>query len=380
MRNDDEIDKSGEAGVIMTNVTNNLSHDEKNVSKSMCKNGSPSSLYPLEEETVRSSPLRFSQCNQSSINMAECDKAFLANISMKPVGQSQNKKQGVVGLTGRWSKEEHQIFLEGIKIHGKEWKKIAEMVATRTVVQIRTHAQKYFQKIAKREAIIAAGGIPPADRPRKKKVKKKASGKRKLSTIDAKQVADFVNSALPTKDSLFLLLPQERGSGFFMPRENSPTSVADLDFQFGAGGRTERRGGRKRKKVKRGRLRQDGMGMDVSELFTSCSSLCGDFVPCDTASEVPLVNWLNDVTTCGLKSDTDGSSDSPDTHSDFEATCCPPMYNCTWPDRSSAMEGGQMQSNKWDDPWSASWDLSAAELDHFTTGARFVSEDTVVQK
>lgn len=51
--------------------------------------------------------------------------------------------------TGRWSKEEHAIFMEGLRTHGKEWKTIAQMVETRTVVQIRTHAQKYFQKLAK---------------------------------------------------------------------------------------------------------------------------------------------------------------------------------------------------------------------------------------
>ncbi|GBG31880.1 Myb family DNA-binding protein, SHAQKYF family [Hondaea fermentalgiana] len=50
---------------------------------------------------------------------------------------------------GRWTHEEHSIFLEGLKLHGKEWKKISDMIQTRTVVQIRTHAQKYFQKVAK---------------------------------------------------------------------------------------------------------------------------------------------------------------------------------------------------------------------------------------
>lgn len=51
--------------------------------------------------------------------------------------------------TGRWTSEEHNIFLEGLKLHGKGWKAIAQMIKTRTVVQIRTHAQKYFQKLAK---------------------------------------------------------------------------------------------------------------------------------------------------------------------------------------------------------------------------------------
>ena len=52
-------------------------------------------------------------------------------------------------FTGRWTKEEHEKFVKGLDMYGKEWKKIANMIETRTVVQIRTHAQKYFQKIAK---------------------------------------------------------------------------------------------------------------------------------------------------------------------------------------------------------------------------------------
>ena len=51
--------------------------------------------------------------------------------------------------TGRWTYDEHRLFLRGLELHGKGWKKIASLIKTRTVVQIRTHAQKYFQKIAK---------------------------------------------------------------------------------------------------------------------------------------------------------------------------------------------------------------------------------------
>jgi len=51
--------------------------------------------------------------------------------------------------TGRWTSEEHNLFLLGLKKYNKQWKSIAELVKSRTVVQIRTHAQKYFQKLDK---------------------------------------------------------------------------------------------------------------------------------------------------------------------------------------------------------------------------------------
>ena len=50
---------------------------------------------------------------------------------------------------GRWTQEEHDLFMQGLKIHRKQWKLIADLIKTRTVVQIRTHAQKYFQKVMK---------------------------------------------------------------------------------------------------------------------------------------------------------------------------------------------------------------------------------------
>ena len=51
--------------------------------------------------------------------------------------------------TGRWTKEEHEAFMAALQLYGKEWKKVAAKVKTRTIVQTRTHAQKYFQKLQK---------------------------------------------------------------------------------------------------------------------------------------------------------------------------------------------------------------------------------------
>ena len=50
---------------------------------------------------------------------------------------------------GRWTPEEREMFEKLLRKHGKEWKKISEILQTRTVVQVRTHAQKYFKKLAK---------------------------------------------------------------------------------------------------------------------------------------------------------------------------------------------------------------------------------------
>lgn len=39
--------------------------------------------------------------------------------------------------TGRWTREEQQRFIEGLERYGKEWKKVAAVVETRTIVQVR---------------------------------------------------------------------------------------------------------------------------------------------------------------------------------------------------------------------------------------------------
>ncbi|ETV87652.1 hypothetical protein H257_01151 [Aphanomyces astaci] len=47
---------------------------------------------------------------------------------------------------GRWTSQEHAAFLEGIKLFGKNWRRVAQVVGTRNAVQTRTHAQKYLLK------------------------------------------------------------------------------------------------------------------------------------------------------------------------------------------------------------------------------------------
>lgn len=51
--------------------------------------------------------------------------------------------------TGRWTQQEHVLFIEGLKIYGKNWKKVESYIGTRTGTQIRSHAQKFFNRIKK---------------------------------------------------------------------------------------------------------------------------------------------------------------------------------------------------------------------------------------
>ena len=51
---------------------------------------------------------------------------------------------------GRWSNDEKKLFILGLKIFGKDFKSIQKLVKSRSLVQIRSHSQKYFKKIYKK--------------------------------------------------------------------------------------------------------------------------------------------------------------------------------------------------------------------------------------
>lgn len=44
--------------------------------------------------------------------------------------------------SGRWSEEEHNIYLKAKKMYGPNWHMIAVMVGTRSRVQVKSHDQK----------------------------------------------------------------------------------------------------------------------------------------------------------------------------------------------------------------------------------------------
>ena len=50
---------------------------------------------------------------------------------------------------GNWTKEEHQRFIESIFIFGFDWKKMEQYIQTRTIVQVRSHSQKFIYNLKK---------------------------------------------------------------------------------------------------------------------------------------------------------------------------------------------------------------------------------------
>lgn len=67
----------------------------------------------------------------------------------------------------KWTEQEHERFLEALKLYGRSWRQIQDHIGTKTAVQIRSHAQKFFSKVVREPGASSAIEIPPP-RPKRK--------------------------------------------------------------------------------------------------------------------------------------------------------------------------------------------------------------------
>lgn len=100
-------------------------------------------------------------CHDANVADMELDSVDEPTTNSVTLGHDASAK---TPTSGRWTREEHEAFLKGLAIYGREWKKVAKSIPTRTSAQIRSHAQKYFAKLSKDEqtrlstAVVKGGG------------------------------------------------------------------------------------------------------------------------------------------------------------------------------------------------------------------------------
>ncbi|XP_010459445.1 PREDICTED: protein REVEILLE 7 [Camelina sativa] len=114
-----------------------------------------------EEEL--SSNVENGSCNSNEGTTSHCWTENIVKVR-KPYTVTKQRE--------KWSEEEHDRFLEAIKLYGRGWRQIQEHIGTKTAVQIRSHAQKFFSKMTQEADTISersnkAVVIPPP-RPKRK--------------------------------------------------------------------------------------------------------------------------------------------------------------------------------------------------------------------
>lgn len=125
--------------------------------------------------------------NGSSAQSASCGKKNAVCQGQTAIQISDSN------ISGRWTAAEHKEFLKGLKVYGREWKRVAILIPSRTSAQIRSHAQKYFMKVSKHQQQLLA-----------------LAEKRRTSFPDA----------MPSKSDAYVLLHDQSMSQSFIDKMN----------------------------------------------------------------------------------------------------------------------------------------------------------------
>ncbi|PKA60156.1 Transcription factor ASG4 [Apostasia shenzhenica] len=87
-----------------------------------------------------------------------------ASASSEDPNKKIRKPYTITKSRESWTEQEHDKFLEALQLFDRDWKKIEAFVGSKTVIQIRSHAQKYFLKVQKNGT---SEHVPPP-RPKRK--------------------------------------------------------------------------------------------------------------------------------------------------------------------------------------------------------------------
>eukprot|EP01088_Endostelium_zonatum_P002052 TRINITY_DN12484_c0_g1_i1.p1 TRINITY_DN12484_c0_g1~~TRINITY_DN12484_c0_g1_i1.p1 ORF type:complete len:238 (+),score=59.90 TRINITY_DN12484_c0_g1_i1:95-715(+) len=130
------------------------------------------SLLALASETTPTPPT-FHTLPRPKLQPEDCSSSSSSNPHSTPtshstevLGHSVPTDEPVPHNVSYWSRDEHQRFMEGVRMYGtKDLKRIADHVKTRTHVQVRTHLTKYLQKVNKQQKRDQQLLAPPPAQP-----------------------------------------------------------------------------------------------------------------------------------------------------------------------------------------------------------------------
>ena len=108
------------------------------------------SEFHLNNEVDLNRTITDSESNEEKPVPTVLDQSSIFNKSSNISIRKQNGSKNERGYEhGRWTPEEHDLFLEGLMLYGNEWKSVQGHIKTRSATQARSHAQKFFIKLRK---------------------------------------------------------------------------------------------------------------------------------------------------------------------------------------------------------------------------------------
>ncbi|KAM7260924.1 hypothetical protein ACFE04_026399 [Oxalis oulophora] len=107
--------------------------------------------YPSSESHgfYCSDPMMMMNMNMNIGGGGEGLNSNLNSICEDPNSKKIRKPYTITKSRENWTEQEHDKFLEALQLFDRDWKKIEAFVGSKTVIQIRSHAQKYFLKVEK---------------------------------------------------------------------------------------------------------------------------------------------------------------------------------------------------------------------------------------
>lgn len=127
----------------------------------------------------------------------------------------------------KWTEEEHALFLDSLQKHNRDWKKIHEYIKTKSIVQIRSHAQKFFLKMQK-SGQLDTNVIPPP-RPKRKSIHPYPSRKTALAAAQAGAVMIGVENDTTASSSAAAGMPHMLSTETSAETGKSSVASASLD-------------------------------------------------------------------------------------------------------------------------------------------------------
>ncbi|CDW80903.1 myb-like dna-binding shaqkyf class family protein [Stylonychia lemnae] len=138
--------------------------DRRQIMEDNRKSNAMKAEQSLLHEDIEGILEKFGECGnkvQDQLEIQKCQKLIstISNLSSETstpreivfqVNPGFGLKQQRLSF-GRWSNEEHDKFIDALRTYGKNWRMVFESLNSRSEQQIRSHAQKFFNKLKKRK-------------------------------------------------------------------------------------------------------------------------------------------------------------------------------------------------------------------------------------